>query len=245
MSGFNRVRFGKTEDAYEGFAPLLMEIIRTTSCKSILDVGGGAQPQLTPADLALWKIDYTVMDISESELALAPDHYRKIVMDISGTLSEKMPRFDLVFSRFVAEHVRDARKLHENVFSLLRPGGLAVHFFPTLWALPFVANWALPERLSVKLLSKERQARGKFAAYYHWCVGPTERAIERLENVGFEVVEYAGFFGHGYYDRFPSLRKVHGAVRSWLLRHPIAQCTSFAWVILRKPAGVRAGREGA
>jgi SAM-dependent methyltransferase len=232
-----KIRFGATEDAYNGFKPLLKELIADRKCRCILDVGGGAQPQLSAEDIeGNGEIHYTVMDISEEELALAPDYYEKIVMDISGNMAEPAARYDLVFSRFVAEHVADARQLHLNVLALLRPGGVAVHFFPTLFAIPFVANWILPEWLSVRLLSRERQERGKFPARYRWCIGPTKRAIKRYEELGYEVVEYAGFFGHGYYDSMPWLRRTHAVIRSWLLHHPVAYLTSFAWVILRKPS---------
>jgi 2-polyprenyl-3-methyl-5-hydroxy-6-metoxy-1,4-benzoquinol methylase len=183
-------------------------------------------------------VNYTVLDISEEELAQTASGYRKMVMDIGGELRGTAGAYDLVFSRFVLEHVGNAHRAHANVFALLKPGGIAVHFFPTLFALPFVVNKLVPESLSVRMLSKERQAKGKFPAYYRWCVGPTEWAIRRLERVGYEVLEYAGFFGHGYYDGRPALRRMHGKVRGFLLKHPIACCTSFAWVILRKPAQV-------
>jgi SAM-dependent methyltransferase len=232
---FQRIRFGTTEDAYNGFKPLLENVIADRKCRFILDVGGGAQPQFSKADLESSDIDYTVMDVSEEELALAPECCKKIVMDISGNMLTPAVQYDLVFSRFVAEHVRNARQLHLNVLALLRPGGFAVHFFPTLFALPFVVNWLLPEWLSVRLLSKERQVRGKFPAHYRWCIGPTKRAVKRYEELGYEVMEYAGFFGHGYYDGMPRLRRAHAVMRSWLLRHPIVYLTSFAWVVLRKP----------
>lgn len=233
---FQKTRFGRTEDAYNGFRLLLKELIADRNCKSILDVGGGAQPQLSMADLGTsGDIHYTVMDISEEELALAPESYKKIVMDISGKMVEPTGQYDLVFSRFVAEHVKDARQLHSNVLALLRPGGFAVHFFPTLYALPFAVNLILPEWLSVRFLSRDRQKRGKFPAHYRWCCGPTRKAIERYERMGYEVVEYAGFFGHGYYDGIPWLRRAHAVIRNWLLRHPVVYLTSFAWIILRKP----------
>ncbi len=228
-------KFGKTEDAYDGFVPLLKRVIIQNNCKNILDVGGGAQPQLPLGDDVLRHRNYTVMDVSERELALASSGYRKIVMDIGGEVAVAGEEFDMVFSRFVAEHVADARRLHTNVFRMLKPGGVAIHFFPTLFALPFLVNKCLPEWLTVWFLSRERQQRGKFPAYYHWCVGPSKASIERLEMLGYEVLEYAGFFGHGYYDALPPLRFLHAAFRNVLLKQPISTLTSFAWIVLRKP----------
>lgn len=237
----SKVRFGRTEDAYTGFSKLLRETIANYSCRRILDVGGGAQPQLDERDIDRCGLEYTLMDISEAELRMAPSTYRKVVMDIAGELAVKSEQYDLVFSRFVAEHVTDAKRLHTNVFALLKEGGIAIHFFPTLFAFPFIINKLLPEWLSIHFLSRDRQERGKFPAYYRWCVGPTGWAVRRLEALGYEVLEYAGFFGHGYYDAMPVLRWVHGRARCLLLKYPLPCCTSFAWVILRKP--VRRRRE--
>ena len=232
---FDRVRFGKTEDAYDGFPALLRDVLQKFNCLRILDVGGGAQPQFSEAELCAGKLDYTVMDISKAELDRAPKVYKKIVMDIASDSVSVTEKYDLVFSRFVAEHVKNAERLHSNVFAMLRPGGVAIHFFPTLYALPFLVNWILPEWLTVRFLSRERQERGKFPAYYQWCVGPTKGGIRRLEMLGYEVLEYAGFFGHGYYDRSPVLRHLHSGVRGFLLRYPVSYLTSFSWIVLRKP----------
>jgi SAM-dependent methyltransferase len=230
------IRFGKTEEAYDGFVGLLQRLIEENEFKRILDVGGGAQPMLPLEYVEEKNLTYTVLDVSGEELAQAPREYRKIVADIAGPKGQIEEVYDFVFSRFVAEHVRDAERLHENVWDALRPGGMAVHLFPTVYALPFLVNMLLPERLAIWLLPKARREKGKFAAYYKWCTGPNRRAIERFRNLGYEVVEYAGFFGHGYYDRVPMLRQWHGWLRGALLRRPVSMLTSFAWVILRKPA---------
>lgn len=229
------VRFGKTEDAYNGFTKLVTDAIETGNCRRILDLGGGANPHFALSDPVLTGREYTIADRSEGELNRAPDGYTKIVMDIAGEMQVQTQKYDLVFSRFVVEHVADAEKLHANVFQLLNPGGVAIHFFPTLFALPFLVNKLLPEGISVLLLSQERQERGKFPAFYHWCVGPSRAAVKRLKKLGYEVVEYAGFFGHGYYDRFMLLKRMHLAMRLALLKYPVGTFTSFAWVVLRKP----------
>ena len=229
------IRFGRTEDAYDGFGDFLKNVIAEHEFTRILDVGGGAQPMFSVPYIQERKIDYTVLDISAEELALAPKEHKKLVMDISESGAVFDEQYDFVFSRFMAEHVKDASRLHCNIFNGLLPGGMAVHFFPTVFAIPFVVNWLLPEWLAILLLPKARRERGKFAAYYKWCVGPSRRAIERYERLGYEVIEYSGFFGHGYYDSIPLLRGLHSKVRGILLRRPIAAFTSFAWVVLRKP----------
>jgi SAM-dependent methyltransferase len=145
--------------------------------------------------------------------------------------------FDLVFSLSTAEHVRDARLFHTNVRRLLRDGGRAVHFFPTLYSLPFVVNRALPERLSEPLLRAVMSGRehdgshGKIPARYEWCRGPSRRQIARLESCGFSIERYCGYFGHVYYRRL-GLEPLMAHASSFLVRHPVPALTAFALVVL-------------
>ena len=131
-------------------------------------------------------------------------------------------------------------------------GGYAVHFFPTLWALPFVLNCVLAERLAkpVLLSIRPQHAHSKFPAYYRWCRGPTRRQRERLESVGFQVERYDGYFGHSYYGAVGPLQAAENALAHALVRHPVPALTAYALVVLRKgdrlsaPASTRAGRSG-
>ena len=106
---------------------------------------------LTPAFISSRNLEYTILDISENELGKAPDQYKKLAQDIMANDLSSTERFDLVFTRMLAEHVKDGELLHRNVYSLLNPGGFAVHFFPTLYAVPFLVNRLLPETLSALL----------------------------------------------------------------------------------------------
>ncbi len=230
-----RIRYGKTESAYDGYPDFLRGIVKANQFVSILDIGGGAHPLFSIEYVATEKLVYTLLDISDDELARAPAAYTKLQMDISARDVSFTEDYDFVFSRFMVEHVCDAAQLHLNVLKALRPGGMAVHFFPTLYAFPFFVNWLLPNWAAALCLSKERRERGKFPAYYKWCVGPSNRSISRLERIGYEVIEYSGFFGHGYYDGVSFLRNLHGWFRKKLLLHPYPIFTSFAWVVLRKP----------
>jgi SAM-dependent methyltransferase len=235
------IRFGKTEEAYDGFAELLMKVIDANAFKRVLDVGGGSQPMLPWHYVYNNCIDYTVLDIAEAEMENAPVQYNRIVGDAAAVGVSLGQAYDFVFSRFVAEHVQNAKLLHENVFSALRPGGMAIHLFPTLFAIPFLVNKLLPEWIALLFLPEVRRKKGKFAAYYKWCFGPSARGVSRFRELGYEVVEYSGFFGHGYYDSIPILRELHSLIRNGLLWYPIAAVTSFAWVILKKPEKIEAG----
>jgi hypothetical protein len=205
------------------------------------DVGGGAKPILNPAQIERWGLEYVLLDASRQELDRAPDGYVKLCADIldSSATSELLAArgpFDAVVSRWTAEHVKDGRRFHEAAFNLLAPAGSAVHLFPTLYSLPFVANLLLPSALSDALLRHAEPGRtAKFPPHYRWCRGPTRRQLRRLRSVGFHVERYAGYFGHHFYDSVPPLRRAQRAASAALVRHPLPALTSFALVVLRRP----------
>jgi hypothetical protein len=114
-----------------------------------------------------------------------------------------------------------------------------VHYFPTLYALPFLVNMLIPEWFSSflldKILPRDRYQLGKFPAYYSWCYGPIPKMIIMLTDIGYEIVEYKGIIGSIYYKRIPILRDLHKLYMDYLVKHPNPYLTSFAQVILRKP----------
>lgn len=206
---------------------------------SVCEVGGGANPLLSRDERDRLNLTYTIVDIDAEELAKAPDDVRKLELDI--TLRSLHERFDLVVSKQVAEHVRHPEPMHRNICAMLAPGGVAIHFFPTLFSAPFVVNRIIPERLAARVLLRLQPYRsisgkhGKFRAYYRWCRGPTRGQVRRLRRSGFEIDEYVAGFGHTYYCRSPHLQRLEDAKTQLLLRHPVALLTSYAIVVLRRP----------
>ncbi len=218
------------------------EVARLTDAGGlrICDVGGGAKPLLSAQRVAGKAIDYVVLDIDPEELALAPPEYEKVQGDILQRetverLLAQGGQFDLVMSRWAAEHMRDGRTFHEHVLSLLRPGGVALHLFPTLFALPFTVNRLLPTGLSEGLLRGVTERTVKFPAHYSWCRGPTHRQLARLRGVGYEIDRYVGFFGHGFFAPVPPLNAAYKRFVKELMRHPRPALTSFALVALERP----------
>jgi SAM-dependent methyltransferase len=179
-----------------------------------------------------------------AELEKAPKGYKKLVQDIEAESFVPKDEFDLVVTKMMAEHLRNGRLFHKNIFSILRPGGVAIHYFPTLYALPFLLNRLLPERLSSFLVDifvpRDRYQLGKFPAYYSWCYGPTPSMLGMLTEIGYEIILYKGFFGHTYYTRIPVLRDLYEFYNQYLLKHPIPYLTSFAQIVLHKPENARA-----
>ena len=205
----------------------------------ICELGGGASPAVELDFLGQNGLDCLVVDISESELRKAPPGYATLVGDVSSPefkTPEHDGNYDFVFSRVVAEHVPDARQFHLNIRRLLRPGGIAMHFFPTLWWPPYVLNRILPETLAERVLLRVapwRQSTGKFPAYYHWCYGPTSSQVKRLATVGFSVEHCVAYFGEPTHAPGKALKALNDAWTDVMLRRPSYLFTSYAGYTLR------------
>jgi hypothetical protein len=218
----------------------VLGLIEQYHCRSVLEIGSGANPTLSPAIVSKLGIRYVANDIDADELSKADTVFDRWVGDV--TRDEIPPHmeaaFDLVFSRMVNEHVKDGRAYHANIHRLLAAGGISAHCFSTLYSLPFLANRLLPERVSDFLLHifnpRDPFKRGKFRAYYSWSRGPSDRMIANFESLGFEMLKYTGYFGHGYYWRIPFIHRLELKKASRLVARPIASLTSFAMLVARK-----------
>jgi SAM-dependent methyltransferase len=234
--------YTELDDLWSGYESLLADLGRRSGAVAVAELGGGANPLV--ADESTWGFapDRVVLDISADELAKAPDNVRTQVVDLCRPVADGHAAYDLVFSKMLCEHIRDPRTFHRNCFDLLRPGGHAVHFFPTVSTVPFVVNRLAPEELGRSVLRRVQPQRisdpkqEKFPAFYRWCTGPTARGTRRFESVGFQVEAWHATFGHTYYRRVAPLHAVEVAKTRFLQEHPSAYLTSFAAVVLRKPA---------
>jgi SAM-dependent methyltransferase len=232
------IRFELWPAAWENYLPFLENLIDDTGAQRVCDVGAGARPSLPLEIVAARGIEYVLLDVSDEELAKAPDGYAKVRADIAAVDFDAGEPFDLVVSRMVAEHIEDAETFHRNVGRLLVPSGRAFHFFATLYEVPFLLNRLLPRAVGDEILTAlrppEARRRPKFRAYYRWCRGPTARQIRRFTNAGYDVEEYVGFFGHSYYRRVRPIQELEDRLARLLVRRPIPLLTSFAYVVLRK-----------
>lgn len=234
-----KITYLHSDNEWCEYSMLIQSLIQEYVAQKICDVGGGANPVLPLLFINENQLACTVLDISSVELEKAPKEYKKLVQDIEAENFVSTDQFDLVFTKMMAEHLKNGRLFHKNIFSMLKPGGVAVHYFPTLYALPFLVNKLVSERLSSFLLDmflpRDRYQLGKFPAYYSWCYGPIPSMLAMLTEIGYEIVQYKGFFGNIYYTRIPIFRNLHTAYTQYLTKHPSPYLTSFAQIILRKP----------
>jgi SAM-dependent methyltransferase len=230
---------------WERASGYLKALILENGFKKVADIGGGAQPMIDLDFIRAHGIEYTVFDISASELAKADPTYNKIQLDItcdeSAFRAKRLPTgFDLVFSHMMLEHVADPLKAHANFARLLRPGGLSVHLYPSMNNFPLFANSLMPEWLSGRILRLLQPGRtqegtaGKFVAYYKYCGAPSMRLRNVFQQNGFEVVQHTAFVGHDYYKRIRPLAAAERALRKLVLaaRVPLVSANL---LILKKP----------
>ena len=236
-----RIEYRLEDDAWQGFDSFITSLIVRGQARTVCEIGGGANPALPIEFVQAHGLDYVIMDISAPELRKAPSGYRTRVQDVTAPLTGEEGTYDLVFSKMLAEHIKDPVMFHGNLHRLLKPGGVSCHFFPTFFAAPYVVNRLLPERLTaavVNLLQSGRERSGrhaKFPAYYRWCRGPIPSQFRRFETMGFHVRQYIGFFGYpGYFKKLPMIERAHRARAAWRQQHPNPWLTSFAYIVLEK-----------
>jgi SAM-dependent methyltransferase len=221
------------DTAMTGYDQRLMEIVSAYPSADILELGAGRYPSFRISDMPENIGTYTANDISEHELALLPSEYAKVCFDVSGDVANFKDTYDVVFSRFLAEHVPDGIAMHRNVYSVLRKGGTAFHLIPTLYALPFVINKYLPENLTRQILnvfSPRRSISPKFPAYYSACYGDPKKMKRILLSIGYSDVEIEPFYGHFYYEQIPGLKQLHEQFSAFAARNEWAALASYAYI---------------
>src|SRR5579862_5612218 len=129
--------------AWDNYKTIITDIAREYSLKRHLEIGGGRDPLFLADELKDLDFEVTLNDISEHELAQVGPGYRKIKCDIAADDAPDIlghERYDFAYCRMVMEHVANVPKMWRNIHAVLAPGGIALSFFPTLYAPPYVLN---------------------------------------------------------------------------------------------------------
>src|SRR5207302_8600995 len=225
--------------AYLTYKDRVQQLIVAAGHRAVCEIGGGRKPLFTPQEVSHLDLDYTIMDISQEELDHAPPGYQTLCADVcTPPAATSMERFDLVFSVYLAEHVTDGATMHRNVHAMLRPGGHAFHYFPTLFSPAFVLNRLLPDgltHLAKGLLDPRERGRPKFPARYSKCFGPTARMRQLFTDLGYQIEAYEPFYGTDYFRKIPVVAQVDGWLTDWAARRRNPHLTSYVFVTLRKP----------
>ena len=140
----------------------------------------------------------------------------------------------------VMEHVPDVAAMWRNINRILTPGGVALSFFPTLYAAPYLLNSLMPEKASRLLLETifpERKPDGddpKFPAHYNYCFSGEDRMMPMLREAGFSNAIILPFWGYNYFSKFPGVKQLDAAFNRVAARRDWRAVSSFAYVIATK-----------
>ena len=228
------------EWGWDNYTKVIRHLAKTLGARRMLEIGAGRSPLFSLDELRSLNAELTVNDISADELALLPAGYRQACFDIAGEIAETQKgTIDLAFSRMVFEHVEDAHKAWRNVHAMLAPGGVALAFVPTLFAMPFVINRVLPDNLGERIahaLDRKRtqEEQPVFPARYNWCFTLDAPMRRRLGEIGFAEVLIVPFYGHRYYRRFPLIRDIHRGFTALARRLDLRLSSTYAYIVVRK-----------
>jgi SAM-dependent methyltransferase len=224
---------------FERIAFALMDEFRLTR---VLEIGGGRDPAFLAASHERG-FQLVVNDIDPRELALLPAGTTTATFNIAGDIAARADlagAFDLVTSRMVFEHIEGVEQAWQNTHHILAPGGVALAFFPTLYAWPFVLNRLIPDALAKRIVEAvfpHRRADGDcpvFPARYDHCFGSEKYQRKLLAPIGFSEIHVQPFWGHRYLERLPLAREIEGAANRLFARLDWRFFTSYAYVIVRK-----------
>lgn len=228
---------------WDNYEPTILALARQFELRRICEIGGGRDPLFTAEQARAAGIAFVVNDIDAGELGFVPPGLETACFDIAGDLAEPDARrgsYDMMVSRMVFEHIDGVERAWRNIHALLAPGGVALAFFPTLWAPVFALNHLLPESVShaiVQALFPARRDGGgapKFPALYDWCRGNPALLTPMLNRAGFNDVHVQRFWGHGYFDRMPGLRQLDHGFNALAARAGWNSVTTYAYVAVRK-----------
>jgi SAM-dependent methyltransferase len=215
----------------------IVHIAQLIDAKSLLELGAGRSPALVQGAREL-DLGYAINDIDQRELDMAPDGIDKLPFDIAASLPAGVSRrFDLVVSRSVLEHVRGVEMALANSAQLLAPGGFALHFAPTLFALPFAINKIAPERAALRLLRlfapRDETVHPKFPAIYEHCRSTRRNEARLSAHLAPSRFAFVSYYEHTYYNRIQPLASASRIWQGYFARHQVRAFSSYCFFVIQ------------
>lgn len=207
--GRERYSQKKRETFIELYKPFLRESI------TVLDVGSGRAPAI-PVGQRPENCRYLGLDISESELALAPEgsYDERFVQDLRDHDPRLDDQVDLALSWQVLEHIDPLAAAIENVRAYLKPGGHFVALLSGRNAYFAVINRFIPESVGVLAMKHllGRPPDTVFRAHYDSC---THTELSTLLQAWSHVEIVPQYRGAVYLNFSRSLSKFYFLYEDW------------------------------
>jgi SAM-dependent methyltransferase len=204
----------------------------------VYEIGGGKQPLIPVEKKRGLGVKVIGLDIDAGELARAPAgaYDRIICADIQKYRGAEDA--DVAICHAVLEHVACQRAAIEGVFSVLKPGGLALVWVPSRNACYARLNLLLPERLKRAILFylyPPAEKEQGFKAYYDCCTPRQFRALAGERQAA--VIDERYYFRS---SNFTCLFPMFVLWRLWVYAfHFLAgeqACESFSFAIRKRSA---------
>lgn len=207
---------------------------------TVIDVGGGKAPHITPKEKEALNLKVIGLDIDENELQSAPagiyDEIR--VADITKYVGEAVDG-DLIVSRALLEHVNNVPATLENMTRMIKPGARIAVFAPCRNAWFARINMIIPQKWKVKLINalytekvEEAHYMG-FKAYYDHCV-PSK--IEKIaDSLGLQIIEKRLYYMSNYFAFFTPLYIFWRSYQFIVIKMGVEDlCEGFSYIFEKK-----------
>jgi SAM-dependent methyltransferase len=202
----------------------------------VLDIGAGRRPTVAPEERPDG-VHYIGLDVSESELGLAPQgsYDEVVVADAHMLVPSLVGRLDLIVAWQVFEHFRDLRAAASVFHQYTKPGGVVVACFSGRHAVFAIVNRLLPNgmgsRVTERLMRRPRDTI--FPAYYDHCdARGLEAAFSEWESL--EIIPL--WRGADYFRRLRPLRGAYLRYEDWAVNRRMDNLATH-YVIAARSAG--------
>ncbi len=187
------------DDVVSDMRELLLESLEARSDQEgktrILEVGGTSRPFLPRDDKYLYH-GLDIDDTSATDEKYDHFHLQSVAEPIDG-------EYDLIFSKYLLEHVDDNTAAFKAMANCLSEGGEMVHLIPCGWHPYSVATRLIGNRMQrmlIRILRPESVGFTGYPAFYDSC---TVNGIRRqLEQNGLEVETLKPYWGASEYFAF-------------------------------------------
>ncbi|MCC6314299.1 MAG: class I SAM-dependent methyltransferase [Thermomicrobiales bacterium] len=225
----NRVASSRTEglfprtepNAYDRFDTIVAAHLNARRNLVVVDVGAGRECHFAPLLESGRGHTLIGVDVSADELAYNDALDERIVADATAPLPFADASVDLVVSSSTLEHLAQVQPFLQETHRILKPGGGAIHVFPSKFAPYSIINQVLPSRLSTRIVHlcvPDSDGVLGFPAFYDRTYA---RGMERLlAQCGFVVdacevsYEQASFYFGMVYPAYLAVRLYEQAVRA-------------------------------
>lgn len=151
--------------------------------KTVLEIGGTSRPLFSKDQVK----NYIGLDIDRN---FDFNNYYHHYFPQSCEERNNDVKADLIFSKYLLEHVPNNLKTFENIENWLNEGGLSIHIFPLAYHPFSIANRLVGNKFAKKLIPILRpgtEAITGYPAFYNQCNSFDLKRISNKSNLRYEI----------------------------------------------------------